>query len=189
MAKNQKTFTRKGPFRKQREHRINDEIDHFEVRVVGEGTQTGVMPTHEALKIARDQDVDIVQIAESKDNNPPICRIVEYNKFLFEMEKKKKQNAGNKSVLKTIKISQNIGEHDMQVKGKQALKFLQDNNKVRVELQFKGREIVYKDQARLALLKFAQIVEEVGKAESLPVMDEKEARKKKMFIMISPKKK
>jgi translation initiation factor IF-3 len=186
MANNQKPYVKKGPFKKQREHLINEEIDYFEVRVVGEGTQTGVMPRNEALKLAYDQGVDLVQITEARGDNPPICKLIEYNKYLYELKKKKHQNAGNKSVLKTIKISQHIGEHDMLVKAKQAHQFLKDNNKVRVELQFRGREIVYKDQGKLALLKLAEMdmVKEVGRVESLPVMENK-----KMFIMISPRKK
>jgi translation initiation factor IF-3 len=179
-----KPFVKRGRIIKEREHLINDEIEHLEVRIVGEGTQTGVMPTHEALKIARNQGVDLVQIVDARGNNQAVCRIIEYNRYLFEEEKKKKEHAGNKSVLKSIRISPNIGDHDMEVKAKQAHQFLSNNNRVQVFLFFKGREIAFKDQGKLALLKLAQMVEEVGKVEALPTLEGK-----RMQIMISPKKK
>lgn len=175
---------RRGRVEKVRLHKINEEIISDQVRVVYDG-KNEIMSSTKALSLAREEGVDLVQIAEPSDG-VPVCKIIQYNKFEYENKLKQKEikQKAKQSILKTIGISAHIGEHDMETKAKQANKFLIDNNKVRVELTFKGRENMYRDQGQLALLRFAQLVEENGKVEQLPMMDNK-----KMFMMIVPRKK
>lgn len=190
----QKPFQKRGRIIKVNPHFINNEIRAREIRLVGE-EESKVISSTEALALSRERELDLVQISPTKeavelgktnDSQVPICRIVDYGKFLYEQKKKEKERkvSQGKSVTKTIKLGQNIGEHDMEFKKNNAIDFLKDGHKIKLELAFKGRGIVYKAQGEITLLKFSQMVAEYGKAESLPNMEGK-----KMFMTIAPKKK
>lgn len=169
--------------RNERTHRINSEITHQNVRVVGEGVEPKVCSISEAIKIAQDMGVDLVEIV--KDSNPPVCKVIAYQKFAYENKKKEKdKNSGKKSELKEIRLGPNIGDHDFGFKVKQAEKFLNAGDKVKVTMKFHGRMIVHKEQGNLVMLRFAEALLDAGKAEQLPKMDGKF-----MMMFLVPKKK
>jgi translation initiation factor IF-3 len=153
------------------------------VRVVGENVENGIFQLREALTLARDVGLDLVEISPTA--NPPVCKVMDYKKFLFEQKKKQKEIKAKsaKIVVKEIRLGPNTDEHDFQFKLKHAIKFLEEGAKVKVDVFFRGRSIVYKDQGELVLLKFAQEVEEYGKVEQLPKLEGK-----RMIMMIAPKK-
>lgn len=153
------------------------------VRLVGEGMEPQILSVRDALKIAYDQGLDLVEI--SPNANPPVCKIIEYQKFLYEQKKKQKEMKANstKIVVKEIRLSPQIGEHDFNFLLKHAINFLQAGNKVKVEILFRGRAIVYKEQGEAQMLKFAQALLDYGKPESMPKLEGK-----KMMMMIAPKK-
>jgi translation initiation factor IF-3 len=163
----------KRPFKKQREHRLNNEIDNMEVRLVGENLEPGVYPLSKALDLCREFEVDLVEI--SPGANPPVCRAVDYNKFLYEKKRKEKEQKANsqKSEVKEIRFTPNTDEHDFDFKAKHAEKFLLDGNKVKAYVQFKGRAIMFKDRGELILLKFAERLVEVGTLEGMPKLEGK----------------
>lgn len=169
--------------KKEPEHHINERITVPMVRVVGEGMEPTIMNTRDALKMAYDEGLDLVEI--SPNANPPVCKIVEYQKYLYEQKKKQKEMKANssKTVVKEIHLSPQIGEHDFNFMLKHAVNFLQDGNKVKVEVFFKGRSIVYKEQGEAQLLKFAEALLQYGKPEVMPKLEGK-----KMFMIIAPKK-
>jgi len=171
-------------FRKeqQQEHRTNYMIKVPEVRLVGENIQVGVYPTQEALKIAQSMQLDLVEI--SPGANPPVCRIIDYNKFLYEEKKKKKEmKAKSKtSEVKEIRFTPNTDDHDFEFKVKHAEKFLKDGDKVKAHVQFKGRAIMFKEHGELLLLKFAERLQEFGALEGMPKMEGK-----RMLVMFAPK--
>ncbi|MBS1513193.1 MAG: translation initiation factor IF-3 [Bacteroidetes bacterium] len=171
-------------FRKeqQQEHRTNHMIKVPEVRLVGDNVNVGVYAVAEALKIAREQDLDLVEI--SPGANPPVCRIIDYNKFLYEEKKKKKEmKAKSKtSEVKEIRFTPNTDDHDFEFKVKHAEKFLAEGNKVKAHVQFKGRAIMFKERGELLLLKFADSLKDVGALEGLPKMEGK-----RMQVMFAPK--
>jgi len=166
----------------QQEHRTNHMIKVPEVRLVGDNIEPGVYPTAEAVKIAREQELDLVEI--SPGANPPVCRIIDYNKFLYEEKKKKKEmKAKSKtSEVKEIRFTPNTDDHDFEFKVKHAEKFLSDGNKVKAHVQFKGRAIMFKERGELLLLKFADSLKDVGALEGLPKMEGK-----RMLVMFAPK--
>ncbi len=166
----------------QQEHRTNHMIKVPEVRLVGDNVEPGIYPTAEAVKIAREQDLDLVEI--SPGANPPVCKIIDYNKFLYEEKKKKKEmKAKSKtSEVKEIRFTPNTDDHDFEFKVKHAEKFLSDGNKVKAHVQFKGRAIMFKERGELLLLKFADSLKEVGQLEGLPKMEGK-----RMLVMFAPK--
>ncbi|WP_276131795.1 translation initiation factor IF-3 [Polluticoccus soli] len=168
----------------QNEHRLNREITAAEVRVVGEGIEPGVYPLAEALKMAEAQEVDLVEI--SPNAVPPVCRLIDYKKFLYEKKKKdKEQKAKSKqSEVKEIRFTPNTDDHDFDFKAKHAEKFLQEGNKVKCYVQFKGRAIMFQERGELLLLKFAERLAEVGALESMPKMEGR-----RMFAIFTPKKK
>ncbi len=170
--------------RQQKEHRTNDEINVREVRVVGEDVESAVYPIAEALKMAQDREVDLVEISPTA--KPPVCRLIDYKKFLYEKKKKEKeQKAKSKqSEVKEIRFTPNTDDHDFDFKAKHAEKFLQDGNKVKCYVQFKGRAIMFKDRGELLLLKFAERLAEVGSLESMPKMEGR-----RMIAIFTPKKK
>ncbi|MDP2161944.1 MAG: translation initiation factor IF-3 [Flavobacterium sp.] len=170
------------PQRRQNEHRINEEIRVPEVRLVGENIEIGVYPISKALEIADEQGLDLVEI--SPNATPPVCKVIDYNKFIYEQKKKMKEIKANaaKTVVKEIRFGPNTDDHDFEFKLKHASKFLEANEKVRAYVHFKGRAIVYKEQGEILLLRFAQALEEVGKVEQLPKLEGK-----RMFLIISPK--
>ncbi len=171
-------------FRKeqQQEHRTNHMIRVPEVRLVGENVPVGVYPIQEALKMAQDQQLDLVEI--SPGANPPVCKIIDYNKFLYNEKKKKKEMKANSktSEVKEVRFTPNTDDHDFEFKSKHAEKFLQEGNKVKAHVQFKGRAIMFKERGELLLLKLADKLKDVGVLEGLPKMEGK-----RMQVMFAPK--
>jgi translation initiation factor IF-3 len=153
------------------------------VRLVGENINQDIYPLREALSIAREIGLDLVEISPTA--NPPVCRVLDYKKFLFEQKKKQKEIKAKsaKIVIKEIRLGPNTDDHDFDFKLKHAIKFLEDGAKVKVDVFFRGRSIVYKDQGELILLKFAQELEDYGKVEQLPKLEGK-----RMIMMVAPKK-
>ncbi len=174
----------RGPQKKEEAHRINRNIYAKTVRLIVEGEDPNVVSINEALSIAEEAELDLVEIAPNAD--PPVCKVVDYKKFLYEQKKKQKEikAKSTKVVVKEIRFGPQTDEHDFNFKKNHALKFLQDGCKVRAYVFFKGRSIVFKDQGQILLLKFATELEEWGKAEQLPTLEGK-----KMFMVLSPKKK
>ncbi|MCF8362223.1 MAG: translation initiation factor IF-3 [Prolixibacteraceae bacterium] len=165
--------------------RINHQIRVPEVRVVGDNIEEqGVLPTKEALKLADQMELDLVEI--SPKAKPPVCKIIDYNKFLYQQKKKQKEMKQNavKVVVKEIRFGPNTDEHDFQFKLRHAEKFLQEGAKVKAFVFFKGRSILFKEQGEILLLRLAQELEEVGTLEQMPKLEGK-----RMTIFISPKKK
>lgn len=166
-------------------HRINEKIrDVTNVRVVGEGVEQGLFPIEKALEIAKEAGLDLVEIVPNAD--PPVCRVVEYKKFLYEQKKKQKEmkSKATKVVVKEIRFGPHTDDHDFNFKKNHAIKFLEAGAKVKAYVMFRGRTIVFKQQGEILLLKFAQEVEEVGKVEQLPLLEGK-----RMFMLLAPKKK
>ncbi len=172
--------------RPQREelHKINQRITAREVRLVADGVEPKVYPLSEALRMAQERELDLVEI--SPNAVPPVCKITDYKKFLYEQKKKQKELKAKqlKVVVKEIRFGPNTDDHDFNFKVKHALGFLEEGSKVRAYVFFKGRSIVFKERGEILLLKFAQALEEHGVVEKMPSLEGK-----KMFIMINPKKK
>ena len=166
----------------QQEHRTNRMIRIPEVRLVGEGIEPGVYPTEQALAMAEAQGLDLVEI--SPNAAPPVCRIIDYKKFLYEKKRKEKEMKANakQSEVKEIRFTPGTDDHDFDFKCKHAEKFLKDGNKVKAYVQFKGRAIMFKDRGELLLLKFAERLAEVGVLESMPKMEGK-----RMLVIFAPK--
>lgn len=166
----------------QQEHRTNHMIKALEVRLVGENIEVGVYPLAEALKMAQAQELDLVEI--SPGAVPPVCRIIDYNKFLYNEKKKKKETKAKSktSEVKEIRFTPNTDEHDFEFKCKHAEKFLLDGNKVKAHVQFKGRAIMFKERGEILLLKFADKLKDVGALEGMPKMEGK-----RMLVMFAPK--
>jgi translation initiation factor IF-3 len=154
------------------------------VRLVGENIEIGIYSLKDALNISEDQGLDLVEISPTA--TPPVCKVVDYNKFLYELKKKQKEIKAKsaKVVVKEIRLGPNTDDHDFHFKLKHAINFLGEGSKVKVDVFFKGRSIVYKDQGEIILLRFAQELEEYGKVESLPKLEGK-----RMIMMIAPKSK
>jgi translation initiation factor IF-3 len=172
------------PRQVQNEHRLNREITAPEVRVIGEDIEPGVYPIAEAIKMAEAQEVDLVEI--SPNAVPPVCRIIDYKKFLYEKKKKdKEQKAKAKaSEVKEIRFTPNTDDHDFDFKAKHAEKFLKEGDKVKCYVQFKGRAIMFQERGELLLLKFAERLAEFGSLESMPKMEGR-----RMLAIFTPKKK
>ena len=168
--------------RKEPEHRINHFIRVPQVRLVGDNVTVGVYPVQEALKIAQQQSLDLVEISPQAD--PPVCKIIDYNKFLYDEKKKKKEMKAKSKVseVKEIRFTPNTDDHDFDFKSKHAENFLKDGNKVKAYVQFKGRAIQFQDRGQLLLLKFAERLAEVGVLESMPKMEGR-----RMLAMFAPK--
>jgi translation initiation factor IF-3 len=168
--------------RKEAEHRINHFIRVPQVRLVGDNVEVGVYPVSEALKMAQDQGLDLVEISPNAD--PPVCKIIDYNKFLYDKKKKEKEMKANAKVseVKEIRFTPNTDEHDFNFKAKHAENFLKEGNKVKAYVQFKGRAIQFQDRGQLLLLKFAERLSEVGNLESMPKMEGR-----RMLAMFAPK--
>ena len=168
--------------RKEAEHRINHFIRVPQVRLVGDNVEVGVYPTSEALKMAQEKGLDLVEISPNAD--PPVCKIIDYNKFLYDKKKKEKEMKANAKVseVKEIRFTPNTDEHDFNFKAKHAENFLKDGNKVKAYVQFKGRAIQFQDRGQLLLLKFADRLAEVGNLESMPKMEGR-----RMLAMFAPK--
>lgn len=153
-----------------------------QVRLVGDNIEVGVYPTQDALRMAQEQGLDLVEISPQAD--PPVCKIIDYNKFLYEKKKKEKEmKAKSKSAeVKEIRFTPGTDDHDFDFKSKHAESFLKEGNKVKAYVQFKGRAIMFKERGELLLLKFAERLAEVGQPESLPKMEGK-----RMLIIFAPK--
>ncbi|MBT6029798.1 MAG: translation initiation factor IF-3, partial [Crocinitomicaceae bacterium] len=162
----------------------NDKIYSSEVRVVGEGIEPGVYPIQEAIELADNQGLDLVEI--SPKAVPPVCKIIDYKKFLYEQKKKQKELKSKqvKVVVKEIRFGPNTDDHDFNFKLNHAKKFLADGSKVKAYVFFKGRTIVFKERGEILLLKFAQELVEIGLVEQMPKLEGK-----KMIMMIQPLKK
>ena len=165
------------------QHRINDRIRVPEVRVVGDDVEQGVYPTRQALQMAEDLGLDLVEISPTA--KPPVCRITDYQKFLYQQKKKQKeQKAKNvKVVVKEIRFGPQTDDHDYNFKLKHAKGFLEDGSKVKAYVFFRGRSIIFKDQGEVLLLRFASDLADYAKVEQLPQLEGK-----RMIIMLSPKK-
>ncbi len=150
--------------------------------MVSEEGNLGVLPTREAIKIARDQGLDLVEISPTAV--PPVCRIVDYSKFKYEQKKKQKEikAKAQKTVIKEIRFGPNTDEHDFNFKLKHAINFLKEGSKVKAYVHFVGRTIVFKERGEILLLKFAQELEEYGKVEQLPKLEGK-----RMTLFVAPK--
>lgn len=152
------------------------------MRVVFDNAEPQVLKLRDALALAEEEGLDLVEI--SPNAVPPVCRIIDYNKFIYEQKKKMKEikAKASKTVIKEIRFGPNTDEHDFDFKLKHATKFLEEGSKVRAFVHFKGRAIVYKEQGEILLLRFAQALEEYGKVEQMPKLEGK-----RMFISIAPK--
>ena len=164
------------------EHRINERIRVLQVRLVGDNVTVGVYPTADALKIAQEQELDLVEISPTAD--PPVCKVIDYKKFLYEKKKKEKEMKANskQSEVKEIRFTPGTDDHDFNFKAKHAENFLKDGNKVKAYVQFKGRAIMFQDRGQLLLLKFAERLAEAGTLESMPKLEGK-----RMFAIFQPK--
>ncbi len=151
---------------------------------MGENIETGVYSLSDALKMAEDAGLDLVEIAPNIE--PPVCKVIDYKKFLYELKKKQKEikSKAAKVVVKEIRFGPHTDEHDYTFKKNHAVKFLQDGCKVKAYVFFRGREIVFKQQGEILLLRFASELEEYGKAEQMPLLEGK-----RMIMILSPKKK
>jgi len=170
------------PRRPENPHKINEHIRATKVRLVGDNVDVDVYSLDDARKIAKEQDLDLVEISPKAD--PPVCKVIDYKKFLYDQKKKQKEikNKAQKVVIKEIRFGPNTEEHDLEFKLKHAIKFLQDGSKLKAYVFFKGRSIVFKDRGEILLLKFAQELEEYGKVEQLPKLEGK-----RMTMFIAPK--
>lgn len=164
------------------QYRVNEQIRAREVRIVSDGGAE-VMPTRQALDLARQQGVDLVEI--SPNAQPPVCRIIDYSKFLYQQKKHQKEMKQKQAKvdIKEIRFGPQTDEHDYQFKLKHAKEFLNGGNKVRAYVFFRGRSILFKEQGEVLLLRFANDLEEYAKVEQLPKLDGK-----KMFLYLTPKK-
>ena len=165
-------------------HRINQKITAPEVRLVGDNVEIGVYPLRKALAMAEEIGLDLVEI--SPNASPPVCKILEYKKFLYEQKKREKvlKAKTSKIVIKEIRFGPNTDEHDYEFKKKHAEKFLKEGAKLKAFVFFKGRSIVFKEQGQILLLRLAQDLEDLGKVEQMPILEGK-----KMSILLAPKKK
>ncbi|WP_300660563.1 translation initiation factor IF-3 [Fluviicola sp.] len=166
------------------QHRINGKITAREIRLVVEGEEPQVMTTSAALQLAEEQEMDLVEI--SPNAVPPVCKIMDYRKFLYNQKRKQKELKAKQSkvVLKEIRFGPNTDDHDFQFKLTHARKFLEEGSKVKAYVFFRGRTIVFKDRGEILLLKFVQELADLGTLEQMPKLEGK-----RMIVMINPKKK
>jgi translation initiation factor IF-3 len=170
--------------REEELHKINEKITAREIRLVIEGGEPKVMSTYDAIKLAEEQELDLVEI--SPNAVPPVCKILDYRKFLYNQKKKQKELKAKQSkvVVKEIRFGPNTDDHDFNFKLAHARKFLEEGSKVKAYVFFRGRTIVFKDRGEILLLKFAQELADIGAVEQLPKLEGK-----RMIIMINSKKK
>ncbi|MDR2949277.1 MAG: translation initiation factor IF-3 [Dysgonomonas sp.] len=169
--------------RKEELHKINGNIRAREVRLVGDNVEPGVYSINEALRLADDLELDLVEISPTAE--PPVCRITDYQKFLYQQKKKQKEAKAKsvKVVVKEIRFGPQTDDHDFNFKLKHAKSFLEEGSKVKAFVFFKGRSILFKEQGEVLLLRFATELEDYGKVDQLPALEGK-----KMIMMMSPKK-
>jgi len=166
------------------QHKINGKITAREVRVVFEGEEPRVMSTFDAIKLAEETEMDLVEI--SPNAVPPVCKIMDYRKFLYNQKRKQKELKAKQSkvVLKEIRFGPNTDDHDFQFKLAHGRKFLEEGSKLKAYVFFRGRTIVFKDRGEILLLKFVQELADIGTLEQMPKLEGK-----RMIVMINPKKK
>lgn len=181
MRRNSKPFVKR---EEAAQHRINDKIFASEIRLVIEGQEPQVMSVVKAIALAEEQELDLVEI--SPNATPPVCKIMDYKKFIYNQKRKQKELKAKQSkvILKEIRFGPNTDDHDFAFKLAHAKKFLEEGSKVKAFVFFKGRTIVFKDRGEILLLKFAQELAELGTVEQLPKLEGK-----KMILLINPKKK
>ncbi len=178
-----KPFIRNPRFiKKEDEHRINGRITESKVRLVGDNIEPGVFATMQAMEMAENLGLDLVEISPNSD--PPVCKIVDYKKFLYERKKKEKEIKANtaKVLIKEIRFTSNTDEHDVDFKSKHAAKFLQEGNKVKCFVMFRGRDIVFQDRAKVLLTGFAEKLDDYATVESEP-----KTEGRRMFMTLAPK--
>ena len=165
------------------QYRINEQIRANEVRIVGDDVESMVLPLSKALDLADEKGLDLVEISPTA--NPPVCRLIEYSKFLYQLKKRQKEQKAKqvKIDVKEIRFGPQTDDHDYNFKLKHAISFLQDGDKVKAYVFFKGRSILFKEQGEILLLRFAKDLEDYGKLDMMPVLEGK-----RMTIMISAKK-
>ena len=165
-------------------HKTNREITAAFVRMVGDAVEPKIVSLDEALKIARDLELDLVEISPNAE--PPVCKVIDYRKFIYDQKKKQRtiKNKAQKIVVKELRFGPNTGEHDFKFKLNHAMNFLADGAKVKAFVFFRGRSIIFKEQGQILLLRLAQALEDVGVVEEMPKLDGK-----KMIMIIAPKKK
>ena len=169
---------------KEDKHRINRKINAEELRLVGDNVEIGVYSLAQALAIANEQGLDLVEI--SPKAVPPVCKVMDYKKFLYEQKKREKtlKSKAAKVVVKEIRFGPNTDDHDYNFKKKHAEKFLKEGAKLKAFVFFKGRSIIFKEQGQILLLRLAQDLEELGKVEQMPKLEGK-----RMIMFIAPIKK
>ncbi len=170
---------------KEAEHRINNKITAPMVRVVGDNVTPAVMPIREAMRLADEMELDLIEIAPTAE--PPVCRIADYQKFLYQQKRKAKEMKAKsvKMVVKEIRFGPQTDEHDYNFKLKHAANFIKEGAKVKAYVFFRGRSIVFKEQGEILLLRFATDLEEVAKVEMMPKL---EGKKMNMILAPKPKK-
>ena len=180
----QRRDNNRGPVAKALPNNINEAIRAREVRLVGDNVTPGIYPIQEARKIAEELELDLVEISAQAE--PPVCKILDYQKFLYQQKKKAKElkAKSTKVVGKEIRFGPQTDDHDYNFKLKHATGFLQEGAKVKAYVFFRGRSILFKEQGEVLLLRFANDLEDLGKVEQMPVLEGK-----RMTIMIAPKKK
>ncbi|MBP1530975.1 MAG: translation initiation factor IF-3 [Bacteroidaceae bacterium] len=168
---------------KKQQYRVNEQIRVREVRIVGDGIESTVMPTFKAIQMAEQRGVDLVEISPNAE--PPVCRLIDYSKFIYQQKKRQKEMKAKQTVVnvKEIRFGPQTDDHDYNFKLKHAIGFLSDGDKVKAYVFFKGRSILFKEQGEVLLLRFAADLEEYGKVESMPVLEGK-----RMIMFIAPKK-
>ena len=167
----------------KQQYRVNEQIHVREVRVVGDDIESTVMSTREAIQLAEEKGLDLVEI--SPNAAPPVCRIIDYSKFLYQQKKRQKEMKAKqvKIEVKEIRFGPQTDDHDYNFKLKYAKEFLSEGNKVKAYVFFKGRSILFKEQGEVLLLRFANDLEDYGKVEQMPVLEGK-----RMTIFLAPKK-
>ncbi len=168
---------------KKQQYRINEQIRVREVRIVGDDVESCVMQTSDAIKLAQQKEVDLVEISPNAD--PPVCRLIDYSKFLYQQKKRQKEMKAKqvKIEVKEIRFGPQTDDHDYDFKLKHAKGFLSEGDKVKAYVFFRGRSILFKEQGEVLLLRFANDLEEYGKVEAMPVLEGK-----RMTMFIAPKK-
>ena len=168
---------------KKQQYRVNEQIRVREVRIVGDGIESTVMPTLKAIQMAEQRGVDLVEISPNAE--PPVCRLIDYSKFIYQQKKKQKEMKAKQTVVnvKEIRFGPQTDDHDYNFKLKHAMGFLKEGAKVKAYVFFRGRSILFKEQGEVLLLRFANDLEDYGKVEQMPVLEGK-----RMIIMLSPKK-
>ncbi|MBO5052823.1 MAG: translation initiation factor IF-3 [Muribaculaceae bacterium] len=180
------TNNNRGPVRrgeKTNPNLINEQIRAREVRLVGDNVTPGIYSIHEARNIADELELDLVEISPNAE--PPVCKILDYQKYLYQQKKKQKEikAKATKVVIKEIRFGPQTDDHDYNFKLKHAMGFLQEGSKVKAYVFFKGRSILFKEQGEVLLLRFANDLEDYGKVEQMPLLEGK-----RMIIMLAPKK-